>query len=517
MVACSLSALAVRDAVNYRAFFFWTLLPVWFIGFICFLPNIEIARWSETLITGMIIAFTNGFLTSISALMIIFFLELVFNVTTNMSLLLLADNHPLLERLKREAPGTYFHSMMVATLAEDAAKAIGANAVRAKCGALYHDIGKLSKPQYFTENNLENHNQHTDLNPQVSSIIIRDHVKEGLVLARKYKLNRVIRNAIEQHHGNDLVHYFYNRAMLDTKNGSHVDEGQFRYQGDLPQDKEMVIISLADACEAAVRSLEKPSVQKIEMMVDEIFKKLSKYSPMQESVCINSTEAPFYSWLQPIIDKLERIKHGVEKEKEILEIEIKKVKKAKFVNICISIVVVFACIFGSVCLSFATINHYREQMNAELEKNNAELLDFKQKFMHIDEINDGYNDLLSSYINVSNSTLLRYSDDSISFTANLTWLSEEYNVVIQEDAKYIVMTNDDKVFEYDVFDKNYNRTANTLGKNFEMSGALSKYIFNEVSDVNSVTYIKLVGVKLTKSDISQALIKENLEIELYNK
>ena len=251
--------------------------------------------------------------------------------------------------------------------------------------------------------------------------------------------------------------------------------------------------------------------------IDEIFKKLSKYSPMQESVCINSTEAPFYSWLQPIIDKLERIKHGVEKEKEILEIEIKKVKKAKFVNICISIVVVFACIFGSVCLSFATINHYREQMNAELEKNNAELLDFKQKFMHIDEINDGYNDLLSSYINVSNSTLLRYSDDSISFTANLTWLSEEYNVVIQEDAKYIVMTNDDKVFEYDVFDKNYNRTANTLGKNFEMSGALSKYIFNEVSDVNSVTYIKLVGVKLTKSDISQALIKENLEIELYNK
>jgi putative nucleotidyltransferase with HDIG domain len=191
-----------------------------------------------------------------------------------MSLLLLTDNHPLLERLKREAPGTFFHSMMVATLAEDAAKAIGGNAIRAKCGALYHDIGKLSKPQYFTENNLENNNQHTDLNPQVSSIIIRDHVNEGLALARKYKLNRVIRNAIEQHHGNDLVHYFYNRAInTENKNGSHFDEGQFRYQGELPREKEMVIISLADACEAAVRSLEKPSVQKIEIMVDEIFKK----------------------------------------------------------------------------------------------------------------------------------------------------------------------------------------------------------------------------------------------------
>ena len=307
MVACSLSALAVRDAVNYRAFFFWTLLPVWFIGFICFLPNIEIARWSETLITGMIIAFTNGFLTSISALMIVFFLELVFNVTTNMSLLLLADNHPLLERLKREAPGTYFHSMMVATLAEDAAKAIGANAVRAKCGALYHDIGKLSKPQYFTENNLENHNQHTDLNPQVSSIIIRDHVKEGLVLARKYKLNRVIRNAIEQHHGNDLVHYFYNRAMLDTKNGSHVDEGQFRYQGDLPQDKEMVIISLADACEAAVRSLEKPSVQKIEMMVDEIFKKRFRDNQLNQA---QITLSELHKVRESFVTNLISMRHG---------------------------------------------------------------------------------------------------------------------------------------------------------------------------------------------------------------
>lgn len=273
MVACSLSALAVRDAANYRAFFFWTLLPVSLIGFLCFLPNLQAGKIFETLIAGLLIAFTNGFITSIAALLIIFVLELVFNVTTNMSLLLLTDNHPLLERLKREAPGTYFHSMMVATLAEDAAKAIGGNAIRAKCGALYHDIGKLAMPQYFTENNLENDNQHTDLNPQVSSMIIRDHVKEGLALAKKYKLNLVIRNAIEQHHGNDLVHYFYNRAMHETRNGSHFDEGQFRYQGDLPQTKEMVIISLADACEAAVRSLEKPSVQKIEMMVDEIFKK----------------------------------------------------------------------------------------------------------------------------------------------------------------------------------------------------------------------------------------------------
>ncbi len=307
MVACSLSALAVRDADNYRAFFIWTLLPVWLIGFIRFLPNIELAHWHETLTAGVLIAFTNGFLTSISALLTIFFLELVFNVTTNMSLLLLTDNHPLLERLKREAPGTYFHSMMVATLAEDAAKAIGANYVRAKCGALYHDIGKLSKPQYFTENNLENQNQHTDLNPQVSSIIIRDHVKEGLILARKHKLNRVIRNAIEQHHGNDLVHYFYNRAILNTKNGSHVDEGQFRYQGDLPQDKEMVIISLADACEAAVRSLEKPSVQKIEIMVDEIFKKRFRDNQLNQA---HITLSELHKVRESFVTNLISMRHG---------------------------------------------------------------------------------------------------------------------------------------------------------------------------------------------------------------
>ena len=274
MVTCALSALAVRRAENYRAFFFWTLLPVWLVGFICFLPNVHADKLTETLVSGLIISFTNGFLTAIAALMIIFFIELIFNVPTNMSLLLLINTHPLLERLKREAPGTYFHSMMVATLAEDAAKAIGANAIRAKCGALYHDIGKLAKPQYFTENNLENDNQHTDFNPLVSSMIIREHVNEGLALAKKYKLNRVIRKAIEQHHGNDLVHYFYNRAMHDNyKNGSKVTEDQFRYQGELPQEKEMVIISLADACEAAVRSLQKPSVQKIEIMIDEIFKK----------------------------------------------------------------------------------------------------------------------------------------------------------------------------------------------------------------------------------------------------
>ncbi len=308
MVACSLSALAVRDAPNYRAFFFWTLLPVWLMGFICFLPNLQPGRMVETLTAGVLISFTNGFLTSIAAMMIIFFLELIFNVTTNMSLLLLIDNHPLLERLKREAPGTYFHSMMVATLAEDAAKAIGGNAIRAKCGALYHDIGKLSKPQYFTENNLENDNQHTELNPQVSSIIIRDHVNVGLALARKYKLNRVIRNAIEQHHGNDLVHYFYNRAIShENKNGSHVDEGQFRYQGDLPSEKEMVIISLADACEAAVRSLEKPSVQKIEIMVDEIFKKRFRDNQLNKA---QITLSELHKVRESFVNNLISMRHG---------------------------------------------------------------------------------------------------------------------------------------------------------------------------------------------------------------
>lgn len=272
IVSSSLAALVIRKAKNHRAFFFRTFLAVTFCNWIL---NVNVSQYlsDATLIyKSALVSAASGLMTAILAQTIIYFYEVVFNVTTNMSLLVLCDyTHPLLERLKREAPGTFYHSIMVATLAEDAAIAINANPVKAKCGALFHDIGKLANPEYFTENNIETENKHLHLSPQNSFVLIRNHVKDGLALAKKYKLNQVIKNAIVQHHGNDLSYFYYQAHKFS--NSEDIPEEQFRYHGTPPRSKEMVIISLADACEAAVRSIEKPTITKIEATIDEIFKK----------------------------------------------------------------------------------------------------------------------------------------------------------------------------------------------------------------------------------------------------
>jgi putative nucleotidyltransferase with HDIG domain len=218
----------------------------------------------------------NAFICSVCSLLLVFAFELIFNTDTNMSLMMLCDySHPLLEKLKREAPGTMFHSMTVATLAEDAAAAIHADPLRAKAGALFHDIGKLSMPQYFVENNVDSPKDHEAMPPQRSCGIIRGHVKEGLALARSYRLCSFLRDAITTHHGDDLISFFYRRALAEQSENSAgmppVLEAQFRYDGPPPTGKELTIISLADACEAASRSLNKPSPAKLESLVNDIF------------------------------------------------------------------------------------------------------------------------------------------------------------------------------------------------------------------------------------------------------
>ena len=142
----------------------------------------------------------------------------------------------------------------------------------------------MNYPQYFTENNIDSGNHHLKLNPQMSSIIIRDHVKEGLVLARQYHLCRTVRDAIAQHHGNDLVHYFYKLAVEESKlDGTQVLESQFRYNGEPPSEKELAILSLADACEAASRSLDKPSAVNIENLVNGIVLKRYQDGQLQNA------------------------------------------------------------------------------------------------------------------------------------------------------------------------------------------------------------------------------------------
>lgn len=203
--------------------------------------------------------------------------EYMFGITTDLYLLEVSDlNHPLLKRLQLEAPGTYHHSLMVATLAEEAAAAIGANRLLARVCAYFHDIGKLSNPDYFTENAM-GEDPHEDLRPRLSSLVILNHVKSGLELAARYKLKRPIREAIAQHHGTSLVVYFYRRAVADQQTqdpeAPDVGEHDYRYPGPLPSRREVVIVSLSDSFEAAARSLEKPTPQKIRAQIEDILER----------------------------------------------------------------------------------------------------------------------------------------------------------------------------------------------------------------------------------------------------
>jgi putative nucleotidyltransferase with HDIG domain len=215
-------------------------------------------------------------------------LEAAFRITTDMSWLELTDrNHPLLLRLSLEAPGTWHHSDVVADLAEVAANKIGANGTMCRACAYFHDIGKLVKPNYFSENIVGEDNPHDDLAPTMSALIIIAHVKEGVDLALKCGLNQQIIDVIQQHHGTSLVAYFYKRAIQqqqDAREGGkimnireedipEVREESFRYSGPKPQFRESGIISLADAVESASRSLEKPTPQKIEQLVNDIINK----------------------------------------------------------------------------------------------------------------------------------------------------------------------------------------------------------------------------------------------------
>ena len=270
------AALLVANVTNYRSFFVRTVGSVYFFTWAVHLDmildgEVAIAR-GKLLKEAALLILSNAVFCAMTALVLIFIFELVFNLSTNMALMVLCDcNHPLLERLKREAPGTMAHSMAVATLSEDAARAIGANALRAKAGALFHDIGKLSMPQYFTENNPNSAELHANINPQMSSSVIRDHVKEGLVLARQHRLCRFIRDVISSHHGDDLVKFFYLKAQENRKPGDPpVLESQFRYHGELPYSREAGIVSLADACEAASRSLKSPTPENISELVHKI-------------------------------------------------------------------------------------------------------------------------------------------------------------------------------------------------------------------------------------------------------
>lgn len=197
-------------------------------------------------------------------------LEKPFGITTHIRLIELSDtNNPILKRLLMEAPGTYSHSIFVGNIAAAAAEVIGADELLVRVASYYHDVGKMRRPHFFVENQ-HVENAHDHLNPSLSALVIRSHTKDGLELAREYKLPPLIRELMGQHHGTSLVRYFYYQAAAGEANDAAALEQQFRYDGTKPQTKEAAILMLADACEAASRSLSKPTLGRIESMIDGI-------------------------------------------------------------------------------------------------------------------------------------------------------------------------------------------------------------------------------------------------------
>jgi len=179
--------------------------------------------------------------------------------------------NPLLKRLLTEAPGTYHHSILVGNLAEAAAEAINGDSLLTRVGAYYHDVGKLKRPYFFIENQMNTDNPHDKIAPTLSALILTFHVKDGVELAREYKLPEDIINIIEQHHGSGLCTYFYHKALENGQNESIAEE-EFRYDGPKPQTREAALVMLADSVEAAVRSLQNRTYNRVEGMVHRILK-----------------------------------------------------------------------------------------------------------------------------------------------------------------------------------------------------------------------------------------------------
>ena len=213
----------------------------------------------------------NGFAVGAMVTGTLHIFESISQITTNITLLELADpNNPLLKELILKAPGTYHHSLIVGNLAEAACDTIGANGLLARVGAYYHDIGKVEKSEYFAENQPITESQHDKLEPTMSSLIIINHVKEGLEKAKKARLNRALLDFIEQHHGTGLIYYFYQRALESVEDLAKLEEEGFRYPGPKPQTKETAIVHLADSVEAASRTLANPTPANLEELVRRI-------------------------------------------------------------------------------------------------------------------------------------------------------------------------------------------------------------------------------------------------------
>jgi len=253
------------------------LLSTLYIGIVNVVLTFSVGLLISSNITDLlkksIFAFSASILSGILTIGFLPFFENIFGILTSTKMLELSNpNNPLLKRILMEAPGTYHHSIVVGNLAEYATEEVGGDALFSRVCSYYHDAGKLKRPYFFKENQLESDNPHDKITPNLSTIIITSHVKDGVELAKEYKLPKSIIDVIEQHHGTSLVQYFYLTVKNNSLNPSSVEEDDFRYNGPIPETKEAGIIMLADAAEAAVRSMSEISKDKIKEKVNYIIK-----------------------------------------------------------------------------------------------------------------------------------------------------------------------------------------------------------------------------------------------------
>jgi len=250
------------------------LVGVWGLGLVAAQQgaNVPLQFWRSPLLAGSLIALANGFLSGFIVSGGLPAIERFFGVTTDIRLLEWSDpNQPLLQKLLLEAPGSYHHSMLVGSLAADAAEAIGANPLLARVSAYFHDVGKLKKPEYFSENISEGtKNPHEELAPTMSSLIITAHPKDGAEMAEQYGLPKDVRDIILQSHGSSVLKYFWDKAQEESEGGTQVKKHDFRYRLPKPGSKEAAVVMLCDAVESATRSLDSPDPGQVGTLVRDI-------------------------------------------------------------------------------------------------------------------------------------------------------------------------------------------------------------------------------------------------------
>ncbi len=337
-VAGTIAIYSVRSIGNrmqiFRSFVFILLAYAFVVvGF-----SLQKYEGFNTIIIKLGFVGANALLSPIFTYGLLIFFERIFGIMTEITLLELSDfNHPLLRELSIRAPGTFHHSIAVATLAESAAKAIGANPLLARVGAYYHDVGKILNPEFFVENQMESDKLHSSISPEQSVQIIISHVEEGQNIAKRYGLPSEIIKFIPMHHGTTLVAYFYGKALKRRElQNVEVEESDFRYKGPKPDSKETAIVMLADSVEAAVRSLDDKTPENIEKTVEAIFENRIEDGQLDESnLTFKDIEEIKKTFIQILVNLHHpRVKYPTVEEKsvEIKEVRTKSRKRTKKVK-----------------------------------------------------------------------------------------------------------------------------------------------------------------------------------------